>query len=113
MSKSNLTIPARFRKVTQNDLYAYFEGLGITPHCSLCGKTEFSQPLMYLHTPLLNDEPDSTPYVVPHSLPSALGGSQEVVFPLTCEHCGTVLLVNAEWVAPDSSWTQTRDSSDE
>lgn len=110
---SNPPIPARFKQITQDDLYAYFEGLGITPRCSLCGGTDFSQPLMYRHTPLVSREPDPTPLLIPHSIPSSLGGSHEVVFPLTCEHCGTVMLINAEWIAPDSTWSQTNESVDE
>jgi hypothetical protein len=110
---SNPPIPARFRQVTQDDLYAYFEKLGIIPRCSLCGREEFSQPLMYRYTPMISSEPDSTPYLVPHNLPSSLGGSREVVFPLTCEHCGTVLLINAEWIAPESDGTTLGENTDE
>ncbi|MBP4058650.1 hypothetical protein N7346_03500 [Aeromonas caviae] len=104
---SHLKIPARFRAVTQDNLHAYFDGLGITPRCALCNNAEFSLPLMYKHS-LGTSAPaaEDVPLVVPHVLPSALGGSQEVVFPLTCEHCGTMLLINAEWIAPDRSHTQ-------
>jgi len=111
MSQSQM--PARYRQVTQDDLHAYFDGLGITPRCSLCGNIEFSQPLMYKSNPFLKTEPEPSPYLVPHNLQSSLGGSQEVVFPLTCEHCGTMLFINAEWIAPDTSFQKSRDEPHE
>ena len=101
MSQSN--VPARYRQVTRNDLHAYFDRLGITPRCSLCGNVEFSLPLMYKITPLVPATEDQIPYLVPHNLAASLGASKEIIFPLTCEHCGTMLLINAEWIAPAPS----------
>lgn len=99
---------SKFWQVTQEDLHAYFDGLGIVPRCSLCGHVEFSQPLI-AHA--MKEGAGLKNYLIPHGLPFLLSGidtgeslSHEVVFPMTCEHCGTMLLVNAKSVVPEPAW---------
>jgi hypothetical protein len=110
---SNKQIPARYRQVTEADLQARFDGLGLAPRCTVCGHSRFSLPLMYKQNPLQSKEPELVAMVVPHSLPSSLGGSQEVVFPLTCDHCGTMLFINAEWIVPETQWPASKEVADE
>jgi hypothetical protein len=109
----------KFWQVTQEDLHTYFDGLGIVPRCSLCGHVEFSQPLVT--QPMFGGSGEVIEVknlLIPHGLPFLLDGislsdpdSKEVVFPLTCDNCGTMLLINAKSVVPETRWPTQESTS--